>query len=585
MGYHGGTMRVLGRRIYWRWYGEVLLEGGVTLRMTGDVAKWLRPGDRVRLRTEFKKPVLGFDEYALEAAFPLWPPFAKTLEHVRESPFGGEAYRYRLKVREATYEGDYEAIAELEQFHYASEKEVVALWVCTQCQKTIPANAKPLCDCGGEARLKEIRGSTPASRFLVLELAERLPFEPRILGYLRLDPPIPRMHRRTPEGVERDIRERIFPRDWFHPTYEGGADWQKALDRVNTAAARIARVVVHPDYRSEGFGALLVRVALEWAKERGAPEARREKHLVYTIAQMARYHPFFEKVGFRYLFDTASGRPVLFYPLTEEAEAHLERFLREDPYAKAHGGRLYKPRFGRVPGLPGPIRLAGVHKAYRSHLDLEGLSREVQEALLAFGVKARVVERAVLRGASLEIPPGSLVVLAGASGAGKTTLLRLLLGEAPDAGEVAVPPGRRVAYIPGEREVDLGEAPILEAVYRRLKDVGAAIEVLNRVGLSDAVLYRARPHELSTGQRERFRLALLLAERPDLLLIDEFAAHLDVPTARRVALGLGKLCREAGVTLVAATHRPEVVAALDPDLLVYVGYGGLTTVPRRGPRT
>ena len=61
-------------------------------------------------------------------------------------------------------------------------------------------------------------------------------------------------------------------------------------------------------------------------------------------------------------------------------EAHLERFLREDPYAKAHGGRLYKPRFGRVPGLPGPIRLRGVHKAYRSHLDLEGLSREVQEA-------------------------------------------------------------------------------------------------------------------------------------------------------------------------------------------------------------
>ncbi|BDB12241.1 GNAT family N-acetyltransferase [Thermus thermophilus] len=578
-------MRVLGRRVYWRWYGEVLLEGGVTLRMSGDAAKWLRPGERVRLRTEFKKPVLGFDEYALEGAFPLWPPFAKTLEHVRESPLGGEAYRYRLKVREATYESDFEAIAELEQFHYASEKEVVALWVCTECQKTIPANAKPLCDCGGEARLKEIRGSTPASRFLVLELAERLPFEPRILGYLRLDPPIPRMHRRTPEGVERDIRERIFPRDWFHPTYEGGADWQKALDRVRTAASRIARVVVHPDYRSEGFGALLVRVALEWARARGAPEGRREKHLVYTIAQMARYHPFFEKVGFRYLFDTASGRPVLFCPLTEEAEAHLERFLREDLYARAHGGRLYRPRFGRVSGLPGPIRLAGVHKAYRSHLDLGGLSREVQEALLAFGVKARVVERAVLRGASLEIPPGSLVVLAGASGAGKTTLLRLLLGELPDLGEVALPPGRRVAYIPGEVEVDLGEAPILEALYRKLKDVGAAIEVLNRVGLSDAVLYRARPKELSTGQRERFRLALLLAERPDLLLIDEFAAHLDVPTARRVALGLGKLCREAGVTLVAATHRPEVVAALDPDLLVYVGYGGLTTVPRRGPRT
>jgi ABC-type ATPase with predicted acetyltransferase domain len=202
------------------------------------------------------------------------------------------------------------------------------------------------------------------------------------------------------------------------------------------------------------------------------------------------------------------------------------------------------------------------------------------------GLEARgIVGPFALKGVDLLLRPGEWLALLGPNGSGKTTLLRLLLGEAPDAGEVAVPPGRRVAYIPGEREVDLGEDPILEAVYRRLKDVGAAIEVLNRVGLSDAVLYRARPHELSTGQRERFRLALLLAERPDLLLIDEFAAHLDVPTARRVALGLGKLCREAGVTLVAATHRPEVVAALDPDLLVYVGYGGLTTVPRRGPRT
>ncbi|WP_243094856.1 GNAT family N-acetyltransferase [Thermus thalpophilus] len=578
-------MRVLGRRIYWRWYGEVLLEGGVLLRMSGDVAKWLRPGDRVRLATAFKKPLLDFDEYALEGVFPLWPPFSRELEHVRESPLGQEAYRYRLRVREATYEGDFEAIAELEQFHYASEKEVVALWVCTRCQKTLLANTKPVCDCGGEVRLKEIRGSTPASRFLVLELLERLPFEPKILGYLRLDPPIPRMHRKTPEGVERDIRERIFPKDWFHPTYEGGSDWEAALDRVKTAAARIARVVVHPDYRSEGFGGLLVRMALAWAEERGAPEARREKHLVYTIAQMARYHPFFEKVGFRYLFDTASGRPVLFYPLTGEAKAYLERFLREDPLARAHGGRLFRPRFGRVEGLKGPISLQGVHKAYRSHLDLEGLPQEVREALAAFGVKARVVERAVLRGADLEIPPGSLVVLAGASGAGKTTLLRLLLGEPPDLGRVVLPPGKRVAYIPGEREVALGEGAVLEAVYRKLGDVGAAIEVLNRVGLSDAVLYRARPKELSTGQRERFRLALLLAERPDLLLIDEFAAHLDVPTARRVALGLGKLCREAGVTLVAATHRPEVIAALDPDLLVFVGYGGLTTAPRTGPRT
>jgi ABC-type ATPase with predicted acetyltransferase domain len=138
------------------------------------------------------------------------------------------------------------------------------------------------------------------------------------------------------------------------------------------------------------------------------------------------------------------------------------------------------------------------------------------------------------------------------------------------------------ADIPGAGEVPGGELPLLERLYREMGEVRAAIEVLNRVGLSDAVLYRARPQELSTGQRERVRLALLLALRPDLLRIDEFAAHLDVPTARRVALGLGKLCREAGITLVAATHRPEVHQALDPDLTVFVGYGGLVVVPRKG---
>lgn len=309
-------MRVFGRRVYWRWFGEVLLEEGIRLRMTGDVARWLRPGDAVRLATEFSKPLLGFEEYALHGAFPIWPPFSREVAHVRESPLGGEVYRYRLRAREAMYESDFEAVAELEQYHYASEKETVALWICPRCQQVLAANAKPLCPCGGEARLKEIRGSTPASRFLVLELVERLPFEPRILGYLRLDPPIPRMHRRTPRGEERDIRERIFPPDWFHPTFTGNRPWEKALDEVNTAASRIARVVVHPDYRSEGLGALLVRMALEWVRERAVPEGRRSKHLVYTIAQMARYHPFLR----RWDSVTSLTRPpagrCFFYPLT-----------------------------------------------------------------------------------------------------------------------------------------------------------------------------------------------------------------------------------------------------------------------------
>ena len=587
-------VRVEAREVYWRWYGKLLLEDGRTLILPGDIAKWVREGEELRLVTRSRARVLDWDDYRLERGNGtlLWPSFSEEVEHPRQGFSGRALYRYHLRAREARFESDFEAVAELEQYHYASDHETVALWRCPDGEVKA-ANTRPPCE-SGTARLLEIRGSTPASRFLILELTERLPFEPRIVGYIRLDPPIPKMHRRLPNGeVVRDIRERVFPKDWFHPTFdlkealqdaqnEGEleeADWreltERVLDRVETAAARIARVVVHPDYRSDGLGALLVRLALEWARERRVPEMRREKHLVCTIAQMARFHPFFEKAGFRYLWDTASGRPVLAYALTKEAEDRLARFFAEDPVAREHQGKLYRPRYGKVAPLLGPLRLVNVVKAYGSVLDLEGLPEEVREVLLAFGVKRRRIERAVLRGVNVAFSPGSVSVLWGASGAGKTTLLRLLLGEPPDAGEVVRPEGRVAAYLPGEVEPELGGRAVLEAVYEKLGDVTAAIEVLNRVGLSDAVLWRARPRELSTGQKERFRLALLLAERPALLLVDEFAAHLDLATARRVARGLSQFVREAGITLVAATHRPGVLEALEPDQVVYVGYGSV----------
>lgn len=72
---------------------------------------------------------------------------------------------------------------------------------------------------------------------------------------------------------------------------------------------------------------------------------------------------------------------------------------------------------------------------------------------------------------------------------------------------------------------------IWEHVYRKIGDLNAAVEVLNRSGLSDAVLYRVKFSELSTGQKERAKIASLLTGKPNLLLIDEFAAHLDILTA------------------------------------------------------
>jgi len=272
---------------------------------------------------------------------------------------------------------------------------------------------------------------------------------------------------------------------------------------------------------------------------------------------------------------------VLMYPLTQEAKEYLDRYFREDPYAPKEP--LWKPSYGKVEKLEGPIVFKNVTKVFESELDIKGLPEEIQDLLKAFGVRHRVIQRPVLRNLNFQINPGEIVAVVGASGAGKTTLLRLILGAIrgyweekyrPTSGKIEVPKNAKVsALIPGEMEPEFGSETILEHVYRKVRDLNAAVEILNRSGLSDAVLYRAKFSELSTGQKERAKIASLLAERPNVLLIDEFAAHLDTLTAMRVARKVSEIAREAGITAIIITHRPEVVKALDPDKVLFVGYG------------
>ncbi|MCE4609002.1 MAG: ATP-binding cassette domain-containing protein, partial [Desulfurococcales archaeon] len=323
---------------------------------------------------------------------------------------------------------------------------------------------------------------------------------------------------------------------------------------------------------------------------RRIPEMKREKHIVETIAAMARYNPFFERAGFKYMWDTASGRPVLMYPLTEKAQEYIRNYLENDPLGSQHKGVLYKPKYKPAPPLQKPIKLKGVVKSYRNTLSLEGLPENVAEALRSFGVEKRIVERYVLRDVNLDIDPGTVNVLIGISGAGKTTLLRMIIGAAnniddpaykPDEGEIEVPEGAKLsAYLPGEIEPKFGDRSLLEEITSITGDVVEALEVLSVAGISDAVLYRAKVSELSTGQKERAKIAALLAQKPNIVIIDEFTAHLDPTTARWVAGRIAKMARQHGITLVLATHRREVLDALNPDKLIQVGYGGVKVITR-----
>lgn len=127
-------------------------------------------------------------------------------------------------------------------------------------------------------------------------------------------------------------------------------------------------------------------------------------------------------------------------PLTDATRRYIERLLRNDPVARQHGGRPYRPVLRFAAPLLRPIVLGDVVKGYESILDVEGLPEEIRKALLTFGVDRRAVQKLVLRGASMEINPGEI---AGIS--------------EPDSGEVRIPGDARISVlIPGKRSPSSG---------------------------------------------------------------------------------------------------------------------------------
>lgn len=611
------TLHVRARKSWMPWYryryaGFLWVEDEkgkrYRLPMPGTIAQWIREGEELTLTLE-EPEAITYTNYRLEGKVPIWPVWEATFTLERHTALSETPlYTYTVVAREAVFASDYEAIVDLEQHHYASDEDLLAWWYCDHCHVVQEANLKPQCPkCGQPMHFHDLKSATRASRFLVLQLVRRAPYEPRIVGYVRVDPPLPLMHRLLPDGsVEKHIREKVFPPEWFAYPFRPPAQknleawWMaqgKALEEAQSPVARLARVVIHPDYRSDGLGQLALRILFRWMEERWVPDMRVPKAAVETVAMMARYNPFMEKVGFRYMWDTASGRPTLYYPLTEQARTCIETFLQKDETARQHGGSLYRARYRAGEPLQEPIRLENIAKAYTYNLDLEAVSGPVRDLLEAFGVQHRVIQKVVLRNVNMIVEPGQIVVLMGASGSGKTTLLRILAGAAlglnnplyrPDHGTVHLPENTRAGVLlPGELEPHFGDEPLAQVLFNLTGDEAEAVEILNLVGIADVVLYRAPFAALSTGQKARAYLAYLLAQRPNLLLVDEFAAHLDPATAQRLARKLARLAREQRMTLILVLHRHELLSALEPDAIYIVGYGTFwrwDTLPERGFR-
>lgn len=174
----------------------------------------------------------------------------------------------------------------------------------------------------------------------------------------------------------------------------------------------------------------------------------------------------------------------------------------------------------------------------------------------------------------LTVDKGEFVSLIGPSGCGKSTLLRLIADlDSPTAGSIEVF-GKSARQ--GRLDQDYGiafqsagllpwrsvsaniELPLqLHGVDRATRRQRAA-ELIELVGLGDfAASY---PEQLSGGMQQRVAIARSLAERPELLLMDEPFGALDEMTRERMQSELVRICAETGAAVIFVTHSiPEAV--------------------------
>jgi ABC-type lipoprotein export system ATPase subunit len=272
-----------------------------------------------------------------------------------------------------------------------------------------------------------------------------------------------------------------------------------------------------------------------------------------------------------------------------EGEEVRIRRLHDEIEPKGWGGRArIATRSAATPAVKGEYAVADP----RADAAANGIDTPLLAAEELYRAYSRGGTRTVaLRGVSLRLARGELVVVIGPSGSGKSTLLGLVGGfETPDRGRV-VWRGRALAELSATEVArsrssefgvvfqSLGLFPALTArenVYLPLlisgtdPDSSAAVadEWLRRMGLADRAEHRL--NELSLGQQQRVAVARALAPDPEIVLADEPTAEVDREAANVVVEALRDVARRGGGVIL-ASHDPRVLRVADRVLVLRAG--------------
>jgi iron complex transport system ATP-binding protein len=197
----------------------------------------------------------------------------------------------------------------------------------------------------------------------------------------------------------------------------------------------------------------------------------------------------------------------------------------------------------------------------------------------------------VVRDVSLTVRDGEFLTLVGPNGSGKTTLLRLLdriltpqrgfilLGDTPITRLARAAIARRIAFVPQDNTVQfpftvedivlMGRSPHTRGTaFENAHDRSLAREMMT---LTDVAHLADQPvTHLSGGERQRVFIARALAQEPEILLLDEPNAHLDIAHQIDIFRLIRRLNSERRLTVVSVSHDLNLAATFSDRIIMLV---------------
>jgi ABC-type ATPase with predicted acetyltransferase domain len=175
----------------------------------------------------------------------------------------------------------------------------------------------------------------------------------------------------------------------------------------------------------------------------------------------------------------------------------------------------------------------------------------------SFGLESSPGRREYVKPFTLEFNEKDIIAFVGISGTGKTTCLQQLKNQTVG--------------------LDLNELVFDndKTVIEHFENYDIGLKNLSICGLAEAQLFLRYPNELSDGQRYRFRMALGLSDKRNVLVCDEFLATLDRISAKTIAFSIRKLISNSEKILAIATTHTDILEDLQPNITVNFGPEGV----------